>query len=140
MACRQKLEKEAKGYIVYIFPTNIRFVETKRLPDMNYKENFTTSNFALAFSFKPDSNLERTITKISADTLLDENPEMKEYTRFLKEVIVFPAKVRFKETAEKDALKIRKKFKMMYKGELVEFNYNELEGKVVEVSRLGSGS
>jgi hypothetical protein len=139
-ACRQEREKEVEGYIVYILPNNIRFVETKKMPDENYKDNFITSNFSKAFSFKPDSILERTITEISSDTLYDENPEMKEHTRFLKEIIVFPAIVRFKETPWKDAATMRKKFKVVYKGQLVEFEYNELGGEVVQVSRLGSAS
>ena len=55
---------------------------------------------------------------------------MKEHTRFLKEIIVFPAKVRFKETGHYNDEKVTKKFKMIYKGELVEFDYNELQGEV----------
>ena len=95
---------------------------------------------SLAFSFRPDSTLEREITKVIADTLFDENPELKEHTRFLKEIIVFPAKVRIKEKAKKDDLIMRNKFKMIYKGELVEFDYTEFQGEVVGVSRLGVAS
>jgi hypothetical protein len=136
LACRQEGKKEVEGYIVYILPNNIRFVETKKTPDTNYKKNFITNNFSRAFSFTPDSILERTITKISSDTLFDENPGMKEHTQFLKEIIVYPAKVRLKETGHKNGAQVIKKFKMIYKGELVEFDYNELQEEIVEVSRL----
>jgi hypothetical protein len=57
VACRQEDEKGEKGengYIVYILPGNIRFVETKESSDANNKKNFITNNFSRAFSFTPD--------------------------------------------------------------------------------------
>lgn len=70
VACRQEDEKGEKGengYIVYILPGNIRFVETKESSDANNKKNFITIIFHGHFHLPLIGILERTITKISSD-------------------------------------------------------------------------
>src|SRR5215204_4640227 len=72
------------GYLVYMRPNNVRFIETKLTPDKNYIQHFQSSNFLRGFSFEPNCLIEKIILDIIPDTLFDEDPKMDEYATFLK--------------------------------------------------------
>jgi hypothetical protein len=137
LGCKQENNvKELKGYVVYILPDYIRFVETKSEANTNYVQNFSTNNFSNAISFTPNCVIEKIIESIKPDTLFDENPELKEYTTFMKYPLVFPAAIKIVDTASskrKDAS--NKKFRMIYKGNNVEFVYSDFNGVVIELHR-----
>ncbi len=135
-SCTQrKSVKILNGYIVYILPNKVRFVETKSKPDTNYVLNFESSNFKGAIAFSPNCYIEEMIKAINPDTLLDENPEMTEYATFLKKPLIFPAQLTVYDTS-KIVSNDLKKFKMIFNGRNVEFSYVPFEGIVVDVHRI----
>lgn len=129
-----------EGYIVYFISTDITFVETKRKPDSNYIQNFETKNFSNAFSFKPNCEIEKILSKITSDQLFDENPDLKGHATFLKTPHIFPAKMLIVDTSDyEDELKEPAyKFKMIYKGNRVEFLYKDYKGAVLDLQRLSN--
>jgi len=140
VGCKQRnYVNSIKGYAVYLLPDKIRFVETKGMVDTNYVKNFSTSNFGNAISFKPNCEIGKIIENIKPDTLFDENPELKEFTTFMKYPLVFPAEIKILDTAvtkQKDLSD--KKFKMIYKGNLIEFSYSDFTGAVVDLKRINN--
>jgi hypothetical protein len=135
-SCHQnKRVKILSGYIVYILPNNIRFVETKNTPSTDYEKNFESENFKLGMSFRPNCFVEEMINTIKPDTLLDENPDLKEFTTFMKKPMIFPAKLIVYDTANEVSTET-KKFKMLYHGKNVEFNYTPFNGIVVDLKRF----
>lgn len=125
-----------QGYVVYILPDRIRFVETKGYPDNEYAKNFCNENFNSAIIFTPSCEVKRQIDSIKVDTLYDENPEVKEYATFLKQPLVFPAEIKVVDTA-KASNSDQKKFKMVLNKKEVEFNYTEFKsGVVISILRI----
>lgn len=138
VGCSQKRDvRILQGYIVYILPDKIRFVETKKRPDSNYIKNFSIENFTSAISFSPNCEIKRLIEKIKADTLFDENPEIKEFATFLKQPLIFPAKIIIADTTLKINDRSQKKFTIVMNKKRVEFNYCEFNsGVIINVTRL----
>lgn len=136
VSCTQeKNVKILNGYIVYILPNKVRFVETKREPDTNYVMHFESSNFKKAMAFSPNCHIEEMIKKIKPDTLLDENPDMLEFATFLRKPLIFPAQLTVYDTS-KTASTDLKKFKMIYNGKNVEFSYVPFEGIIIDIHRI----
>jgi hypothetical protein len=137
IGCKQENSvKELNGYVVYILPDKIRFVQTKGDADTNYVQHFSTNNFSNAISFMPNCVTRKIIESIKPDTLFDENPELKEYTTFMKYPLVFPAEITIVDTAGSKWKEVsNKKFKMIYKGNKVEFAYSDFNGVVIELHR-----
>lgn len=138
LGCKQEnYVREKKGYVVYLLPNKIRFVETKSEADTNYDQNFSTNNFSTAISFKPNCVIRKIIESIKPDTLFDENPELKEYTTFMKYPLVFPAVIKIVDTANsRGNTESNKKFRMIYKGKNIEFVYSEFKGVVIELYQI----
>lgn len=138
IGCAQKQQvRDLKGYIVYILPNNIQFVETKGRPDTNYNKHFTIENFGSAISFKPNCEVKNLIENIRADTLFDENPELKGYTTFMKEPLIFPAEITIADTSFETDDAVKKKFKMIMNKKKVEFTYTEFNsGVIIKLIRL----
>ena len=132
---QEKSVKILEGYVVYIFPNKVRFVETRRKPDTNYVISFENGNFKEAIEFVPNCHIEEMIEKIKPDTLLNERPDMKEFASFLKKPLIFPAQITVYDTG-KDVSNDLKKFKMIYKGKDVDFNFIPFEGIVIDVNRI----
>ena len=125
------------GYIVYILPDNVKFVETKRRPDINYRDNFSNNNFKYAISFGPNCEIKKLIENIKVDTLFDENPKLSEYTTFMKQPLIFPAEIIIADTANNQVEMQSKKFKMILNRKEIEFKYSELKsGVVINLIRL----
>lgn len=132
---RGKEVKTLNGYVVYILPENIRFVETKEIPDTAYEEHFASENFNSGISFKPNCLVEKIIDTIKPDTLLDENRELKEFATFMKKPLVFPAKITVFDTSQAESTE-PKKFKMLYRGKNVEFSFVPFNGIVIDLKRI----
>ena len=125
VSCKQpaKILKKV-GYLVYILPNNVRFIETKSTPDKNYIQHFQSSNFLQGFSFEPNCLIENIILNTIPDTLFDEDTKMNEYATFLRKPLVFPCKIDCVDTTDKNTVPYsNSKFKMVYKGKVVEFMY-----------------
>lgn len=137
-SCKQRgCIKKMKGYIVYEISNKIRFVETVGNADTNYIKHFSVNNFSNAISFEPNCAIQQIIENIKPDTLFDENPDMKEYARFLKYPLVFPAEITIVDTATIKPNELPFfKFKMIYKKALVEFKYTNFNGVVIDVCRI----
>jgi hypothetical protein len=132
IGCERKRDvRILQGYIVYILPDRITFVETKERPNSNYMKNFRNRNFSSAIIFTPSCEIRRQVENIKADTLLDENPEMKEYATFLKRPIIFPAEVMVVDTADRESNGAQEKFKMVLNKREVEFNYTEFKSGII---------
>ena len=138
IGCAQKHQvRKLQGYIVYILPNNIDFVETKGRPDTYYNKHFAIENFGSAISFKPNCEIKQLIENIRADTLFDENPELQGYTTFMKELLIFPAEITIADTSFETNDEGKKKFKMIMNKKKVEFNYTEFNsGVIINLIRL----
>lgn len=140
ISCKQRnYVNSIKGYVIYFLPNDISFVETKGMVDTNYVKNFSTANFSNAISFKPNCEIAKIIENIKPDTLFDENPELKEFTTFMKQPLVFPAEIKILDTAVAKQKELStKKFKMIYKGKIVEFSYTDFTGVIVDLKRINN--
>ncbi len=128
--------KELKGYVVYKLPNYLIFVETKGKPDTNYINEFVKENFLQGIWFRPNCEIEQVLGKIKTDSLLNEDPAMEEYSIFLKDPLIFPAAIKLIDTCSKEQQRMpTHKFKMIYKGKPVEFNYKEFNGVVIDIKR-----
>lgn len=130
-----KKMKILEGYIVYILPDNVRFVETKRMADTDYAKHFVSENFNVGISFKPNCVVEEMINKIIPDTLRDENPALADFTTFMKEPLIFPAEIIILDTSEVKTNQ-QYKFKIFYQGKNREFHYVPFNGVIIELKRL----
>lgn len=137
MGCSRKGNvRVLRGYVVYILPDRIKFVETKGNPNNDYRKNFCNENFNSAIIFTPSCEVKRQIDNIKVDTLYDENPEVKEYATFLKQPLVFPAEIMVIDTTEASNSD-NKKFKMVLNKKEVEFNYTEFKsGVIISILRI----
>lgn len=140
LGCKQRnYVKSIKGYVIYLLPDKIRFVETKGMADTNYVKNFSTANFSNAIAFNPNCEIRHIIENIKPDTLFDENAELKEFTTFMKYPLVFPAEIKILDTAITKQNELHPdRFKMIYKGNLVEFSHKAFTGAVVDLKRINN--
>lgn len=142
LSCRSKESgaghvQNLQGYIVYILPDNIKFVQTKRLPDTNYKAHFSIDNFAEAISFDTNCITGKYILNNVPDTLFDENPDIQQHASFLKRPLVFPAEINIVDTSGIETGKEEvRMFKMIYQGKPVQFHYKKLKGFVLNLRRI----
>jgi hypothetical protein len=127
-----------KGYVVYEIPGKIRFVAVKRQADTDYARHFASDNFAGAIAFKPNCAIQQIVEAIKPDTLLDENPDMKGAAAILRSPLVFPAEIKVVDTSldKKKEDPETARFKMIYKGSAVEFDYANFQGVIVDLHRL----
>jgi hypothetical protein len=110
IGCERKRDvRVLQGHVVYILPDKIRFVETRHRPDGNYTKNLCNQNFNSAIIFTSGCEIERQVAKIKADALFDENPEIKKYTTFLKQPLVFPAEIMVVDTTYRGSNTVQKK-------------------------------